>query len=446
MRILRPSSIIVQQAMISTVVMLVAILLLGLAAILSVERQERINLTATIDADIAGLVDVMAQGGVGELQRRIADRTAFAATGNAAPYYRLSDDAGKLLAGNLGALPRLDARRSEVAIVGLPEDQLLVRATRLNSGLALYVGRSLTPTTVVLARLKWLFALGAIPAALLSLVTGPLLSARLERRVARINSTFVRFERGDLAARTDPQTTRDEIAKLGGHVDVHLANIAALLKSQREISDNIAHELRTPLVHLDSRLLRALDQSTDEAVDAELHDARDDIRSIVSLFDALLDLAMAESRGGIGSEMIDFDLSECAADLVELYSASAEDGGWKFSTRLAPGVTMRGEPMAMTRLLANLLDNAFKYVPTGGQVSLTVSPGPRILVEDNGPGIPAELQDHIFQRFQRARTGGHGHGLGLALVRVIAARHGLIAYHEDAHPGARFIVEEAARA
>ena len=439
---LRLSSAIIQQALISTAVMLVAILLLGVAAVQSVQSQERVNLLATIDADIAGLVDVMAQGNVDELQQRIADRIAFTATGNATPYYRLTDRTGKPLAGNLSILPLLDARTSPVAVVDVPEDEMLVRVTRLHGGLTLAVGRSLTPTAAVLGHLEWLFAIGAIPAALLSLVTGPWLSARLERRIAGINSVFAQFARGNLAVRSGPHTTSDEIATLGKHVDLHLGNIERLLKSQREISDNIAHELRTPLVHLDSRLLRALDTSADEAVDAELHDAREDIRSIVSLFDALLDLALAESRGGIGTEMSDFDLSECAADLSELYNASAEDIGLEFSTRLAPNVMMRGEPMAMTRLLANLLDNAFKYVPPGGHVRLTVAQGPRIVVEDDGPGIPQPLKGQIFQRFQRARAEGHGHGLGLALVRVIAARHGLVARHEDANPGARFVVEE----
>ena len=443
MKGLQPSSLIVRQAMISTLVMLVAIFLLGIAAMRSVEQQEHVNLTATIDADIAGLVDVMAQGGVAELQQRIADRTAFAATGTATAYYRLSDASGKSLAGNLDAQPRVDPRISQVAVVVAAGEPLLLRATRLRGGLTLAVGRSLVPTTAVLDHLKSLFLVAAIPAALLSLVTGPLLSIRLERRIAGINATFTRFEDGDLSARTQLPATRDEITRLSKHVDVHLGNIEALLKAQREISDNIAHELRTPLVHLDSRLLRALDQSSDPVVDAELHNARDDIRAIVSLFDALLDLALAESRRGMGPDMVEFDLSECAADLVDLFAASAEDKGLRFSTRLAPGVTMRGEPMAMTRLLANLLDNAFKYVPRGGLVRLTVAPGPKILLEDDGPGVPSALQGQIFQRFQRARTGGHGHGLGLALVRVIAARHELVARFEDANPGARFIVERA---
>ena len=441
---LRSRSIVVDQALVSTAVMLIAILLLGIAAIKTVSQQERTALSNTIDTDIAGLVDVLAQGGPAELARRINDRTAFAATGSPAAYYRLTNAKSGLLTGNLGRPPAVDASVSPLTAISVEGDDVLIRTTRLRGGYVLIVGRSLAPTTAVLDGLARLFLLAAIPAALLSFFTGPLLARRLQRRIASVNTTFAQFERGDLSARTAMSAGGEEIGKLAAYVDRHLANIEKLLKSQREITDNIAHELRTPLVHLDTRLLRALSASDEGPVSEELHDARADVRSIVSLFDTLLDLALAESRGGLGSNMVDFDLSECAADIAELYSASAEDHGLEFTTRLTPDVNMRGEAMSMARLIANLLDNAFKYVPSGGHVRLTVATGPRIVVDDDGPGIPNGLRDRVFQRFNQARTGGEGHGLGLALVRVIAARHGLIARYEDASPGARFIVEKEA--
>ena len=213
-----------------------------------------------------------------------------------------------------------------------------------------------------------------------------------------------------------------------------------LLTAQREISDNIEHELRTPLVHLDTRLLHAIDHNRDAGVADDLDGARGDIRSIVSLFDALLDLTLAEA-GSDSASRGTVDVSELAAGLADLYAASAGEAGLDFSTRIAPDVTMRGEAIALTRLIANLLDNAIKHVPAGTRVRRIVGAGPIIAVEDNGTGVAPHDREPIFRRFHRASGERNGHGLGLALVRVIAAQHGLTARVEDARPGARFIVE-----
>lgn len=432
------SSIVVRQALVSTVIMLVAIAALGYQSNAVVTDQIRANLMATIDTDIAGLTDGMVVGGVGEVARRIADRAQLGQADGAA--YRLVDSSGAVLAGGLRAVP-LDAQRSQSGEItsddGVP---LLARSTRLRGGYSLTVARSLATRDALTGRMTALFLSAAVPAALLSLLGAGLVARHFGRRVGILNSAFRRFEGGERSARAGLPPSRDELATLGGHVDLHLARIETLVETQREISDNIAHELRTPLGHLDARLLRALALHPDDAVQQELSAAREDIRSVVSLFDALLDLALAESKTARSGEQVTFDLSERIADLSELYAASAEEAGIAFTTRIAPAVTMRGEPMAMTRVAANLLDNAIKFAPAGSQVRLTLSPGPQIIVEDNGPGVDPADREQIFRRFRGARGSARGHGLGLALVRVIAVRHGLVARFEDARPGARFII------
>ncbi len=434
------ASIAIRQALLSTLVTLLAVIFLTIAASIAIERSMRADMQQTIDTDIAGLADIMVNGGEAELVLRIADRTAL--TPGAAPrsYYALANQKGRLLAGNLEALPNLDAGRSQSAERRVGGDPVLVRATRLRGGLTLVVGRSLRGIQALQQRLQLDFLIVGIIAVVATLVAGFAVAARLRGRVEALSNTFTRFERGDLAARSGAASGHDELVQLAGHVDTHLDWMARLLSAQRDISDNIAHELRTPLVHLDTRLLSVIGHNGDPAVASELHLARNDIRSIVSLFDALLDLALAES-GGLNPNTMSFDLSELAADLVELYAASAEEAGLDFKARIAPGITMHGEAMAVTRLIANLLDNAFKYVPPGSRVRLIIADGPRIIVEDNGDGIAASEVEQIFQRFRRAAAPGTGHGLGLALVKVIAARHGLVARVENAQPGARFIVE-----
>ena len=435
------SSIVVRQALVSTIMMLAAIALIALAARIAIERQQRAALLALIDTDIAGLTDGMMTGGPAEVARRIGERIQFDTPADAG--YRLTDARGVRLAGNLEGPVLLAAERSQAGEIATRAGPALARATRLRDGHALVVARSLGPSRALVARLMALFGIAAIPAAMVSLIVGALLARRFGRGVVALNDTFGRFQAGEHAARTRLPEGPDEVATLARHVDGHLARTARLIEAQREISDNIAHELRTPLGHLDTRLLHALARTTDGTVEEELHRARDDIRAIVSLFDALLDLALAEGGAATGGGTT-FDLSERIADLTELYLASAEEAGLAFTTRIAPAVTMRGEAMAMTRAVANLLDNAFKFAPAGSHVRLTVTTGPRIVVEDDGPGVPPDERAVMFERLRGSRAAGKGHGLGLALVRVIAARHGLVARFEDADPGARFILEPGA--
>jgi signal transduction histidine kinase len=122
-----------------------------------------------------------------------------------------------------------------------------------------------------------------------------------------------------------------------------------------------------------------------------------------------------------------------------------EEAGLTLETAIAPGVTMLAERMQMTRLVSNLLDNAIKYVPHGGHVRLTLAPGPRLTVEDNGPGIPHDERERVFQRFARAALPGDkpGHGLGLALSRAIAQRHGMLLRLADVPTGTQFVLEPA---
>jgi signal transduction histidine kinase len=435
------TSIAVRQALVSAAVALVVVTLLGFITMATLRQSQQADLLRTIDTDIAGLADIAAQGGLPELQRRIADRTDFVALSDAAPAYLLVDAKGRKLAGNMAIMPSISAERSQASETTLNGESFLVRATRLRGGLTLVVGRSRAPAAALVAQLNRTFAVAALAAVVLSLFAGFLFARGLGNRVEWLNTTFARFAQGDLSARSGPSRRSDEIGLLGQHVDSHLAQISALLRAQREISDNIAHELRTPLMLLDTRLLTALERNIDEAVAVTLEEARGDIRTIVSLFDALLDLALADSRLGHAPRAAEFSLSELAANVADLYEASAEEAGLDFSLQIAPGVIMRGEKAEMIRLIANLLDNAFRHVPAGSRVRIAVAQGPRIVVEDNGHGIPAEDRERVFTRFHRSTTNAKGHGLGLALVKVIAMRHGLIARVEDAAPGARFIIE-----
>ncbi|WP_353227230.1 HAMP domain-containing sensor histidine kinase [Novosphingobium sp.] len=430
-------SIAIRQALLTAAVVIAATSGFAALMLVVVDRAGRAELLHTIDTDIAGLVDVWAAGDAQQLAQRIGDRTAFVTS--PASYYLLTDATGHRLAGNLAPMRLPNAQTSASVEIVAGGQPVLLRATVLRGGTVLAVGRSLTGVEAFNADLRRILLVCEATIAAASLLIGLLLARRLTVRIERINRAFADFSAGDTAARVGAMPGRDEIATLAHHADHHLARVVSLIAAQREISDNIAHELRTPLGHLDTHLRRAQAANHDPAVEPLLQAARSEIDAVVSLFDALLDIALAEShdaRTGVAR----FDVSELAAGVVELYQASAEEAGMHLTARIAPHVAMRGEPMQVSRIIANLLDNALRHLPEGSQIRLAVSPGPVLVVEDDGPGIPEADREAVFQRFRRSGGAGTGHGLGLALVHSLATRNGLTARIEDANPGARFII------
>jgi signal transduction histidine kinase len=206
-------------------------------------------------------------------------------------------------------------------------------------------------------------------------------------------------------------------------------------------------------MHIGARISRARQAGLASAPDQLLDSAQVEIRNLQRMLDTLLDIASSEAQRGEMNSLPEMDLADIANRLAELYEPMAEDMGIAFHARIAPHVPMRGEPVQMSSLIVNLLDNAFKYGAEGGVIRLMVEPGPILVVEDEGAGISEDQRAAIFERFARVHQRGAGHGLGLALVRAIAERHGLgvrieqtippFEAGEDEHAkgrGARFVV------
>lgn len=405
------------------------------------------SLSAAVDTDIAGLVDIYASGGEAELVRRLQDRSALVSIEGRDARYLLQKPGGSVLAGNAGAWPQLSPALSEQGFIALTNGTpVYARATRLGPDLDLLVARTYSRDRQSLWRLAGIFAGVATVIVLAAWLIGRHAAMRLQRRVAQINMALRAAERGqdhDL-----PEADgHDEIAELAANSARAIARAANLAATHRHMSDHIAHEIRTPLTHLENRLIAAMRALPDDADQARmeqrgLEQCRRDIRGVVSMLDSLLDIAASEARVGDRSGLAQVDLSALAGDLVELYSGSAEDAGVALRTFIEPGVVVMGEQMQLTRLISNLLDNALKYVPRGGTIALRVAAGPVIEVMDDGPGVPEALRPVIFDRF---RAGGQvqgksSHGLGLALARAIAQRHGLVIMLADSDLGAHFVV------
>ena len=201
-------------------------------------------------------------------------------------------------------------------------------------------------------------------------------------------------------------------------------------------------------MHIGARIARARADGLAGSADAQLAAAQEGLRQLQRMLDALLDIAASEAQRGEMNSLAELDLADLARRLAELYQPSAEDQGLTLVAEIAPSVPMRGEAVQLSSLLGNLLDNAFKYGASGGWIRLRVAPGPVIEVEDRGPGVDPAIREAVFERFRRSTRGDggeRGHGLGLALVRAVAERHGLQVRLEDVAAedggrGARFVV------
>ena len=394
-----------------------------------------------VDLDLAGLVDIHASGGQDELVRRIDDRLAIKPADGGTPHYLLSDDRGARIAGDIAAWPSLDPAISEAGLVRLGEGtEAYARATQLGPDLRLVVAHEAADAAPLLQRVALVFLAGGAVFVLVIGVFSRLSMDRLRRRITRINAAYRepgRVRLGALAAAERP----DEIDELAAHSASALARLSSLMEAYRDASDQIAHEIRTPLMHLDGRLVKALATDPPPETAKRLLEARGEIRRLVGTLESLLDIAASKAHQGDRHGLKPLNLSAMVERICELYQDSAEESGHAFTWRITPGIKLEGEESQLGRLVTNLLDNAFKYVPEGGRVMLTLDPGPVLVVEDDGPGVPEAERERIFERFYRSegqRGNLSGSGLGLALARAIAERHRLTLVLEPAASGARF--------
>lgn len=296
-------------------------------------------------------------------------------------------------------------------------------ARMLPGGFPVLVATSLAQRQDLLAEMRATIALAAVVMVALSLLAGGLVSRLVITRIDRVNKLADRVAAGELGARIDGVRSADEFGRLETHVHEMLDRIEALQNATARLSDNIAHELRTPL----NRIRQGLDRvkGQDEVVDglkAELNDT-------VRVFEALLDIASAEAATGDMPSLAPVNLSELCGQLFELYEPLGEERDLQVSADIAPDLWVVGDRALVSQMVANLLDNAMKFTAPGDSVVLSLDHDAgrhRMYVSDSGPGVTKELRDQIFEHFQRGASvqGVTGHGLGLALVKAIAARHG----------------------
>jgi signal transduction histidine kinase len=283
---------------------------------------------------------------------------------------------------------------------------------------------------------------GLVASLALALFGGLVMSSASLRRIEAMHRAAAEIMEGDLAKRLPVAGSGDDFDRLAGIVNAMLAEIERLVGDIKAAGDNIAHDLRTPLTRLRTRLEGALRRGgAVEQHRAAMEDALADADSILATFRALLRISEVEA-GARRAGFTEVDLVKLANSAAEFFEPLAAERGIAFAASIDATAPVKGDPDLLFEALANLLDNAVKFTPSGGTVLLTLTPDGEIAVADSGPGLPDGVKDALMQRFVRGDKSRHlpGNGLGLSLVAAVMRLHGFAFDLQNSRPGCRAVI------
>jgi len=415
------------------------------------------QITATVNAETGEVSDIFARRGLRGLVLTVENR----ALRPGANLYLVTTPAGQAVAGNVGSLaPGVMATIgwSETAYRRLDDQDssdhyALVKVTELSSGFRLLIGRDLEERRrmfgIVAKAAQW----SLLVVVVLGLGGGIFVARRVLHRIDAMTGTTQRIMAGDLSGRLPVGRSGDELDRLALNLNAMLERIEALMTGLKEVSDNIAHDLKTPLTRLRNRAEEALAKSrTEPEYRSALERTIEESDGLIRTFNALLMIARAESGQARGN-MDDFDAADVARGIHELYEPLAEDDGMTLDVKFEP-TPLHGNRELISQALANLVENAIKYGKPDSTVqqlgAATEADRKTILIEakragdrvllsvtDRGPGIPPADRKHAVERFVRleASRTQPGSGLGLSLASAVATLHGGDLRLDDAHPG-----------
>jgi signal transduction histidine kinase len=393
-----------------------------------IERQTE----ATIEAEITGLREQLTERGLQGLVETIRARSTAQQSGSS--IYLITDAALVPIAGNLSAWPV--GQEIRPGWISFPVTSHVQDAVEDNSALAavlvlgklhLLVGRDLHDATAFRSRITRTLGWSALLTLALGIVGGLVITRNMLARVEAVNRTSERIIHGDLTQRVPLTGSGDEFDQLSVNLNAMLDRIERLMLGMRQVADNIAHDLRTPLARLRARLEVTLLERPDATRYGDaLRETIAEADTLLGTFNALLTIA------------------EIARSVAELYEPVADDKGIALTVDGAPTIPVHGDRHLLSQAIANLLDNALKYTPAGAITLRARQTGEtaRVEVADSGPGVPADRRDAVFDRFVRLEGSRStpGNGLGLSLVRAVARLHGGDAWLEDNDPGLKAVI------
>jgi signal transduction histidine kinase len=361
--------------------------------------------------------------------------------------YLMVDPQLRPVAGNVPAWPKIDPKDKWFLFkVSVPfgdetrEHEMRARYIKLPGGYQMLVGHDVQERQDV----KSLMMRGLIAAVLLTLLLGLgggiWMGRRILAQAGAISAVATQIMRGDLSQRLPVRDADDEINTLAREINTMLDKIEQLTLGMRTVLDSAAHDLRTPLNRLQATAEGAMTTlSPGSAERRVLERVSTEVDQMRSTLDALLRIALAET-GTVAREPV--DLSELVASVVELYAPVSEERGITLQSSVASGASVQGSRQLLAQALANLLDNAIKFTPDGGHIRVVLngsSGSPEVIVEDDGPGIPADKREIVLGRRVRLDEARKfpGSGLGLSLVAAVTKLHGARLVLDDAGPGLR---------
>jgi signal transduction histidine kinase len=440
-----------------------AVLLLGLIwwqTTMQLQRQQ----TDAIDRETARIQRIDADGG---FRSTIVAVSRLAQQPGPGLYY-LADPTGQMILGNVTDLPpevlsepgtysfNYERQRTLETDDGpTPTGNAVVRSVQLESGLILVVGRDVVERRGYTAIILQWFAIGAGGILLFSVAAGLVTALRVLRRVETINATSRKIMSGSLSERVPVTDRNDEFDALATNLNQMLDRIEQLMQGMKEVTDNVAHDLKTPLTRLRNKAESALRDSQDENTRREaLEMTIEESDKLIRTFNALLMIARAEAGTPSGA-FSEIDLTSVVADVAELYGPVAEDQGLELVADVAENIRISGNRELLGQALVNLVENALKYYEPveskAGKISVSLKRdggNVQIMVTDNGPGIPEEDRSRVLERFvrlEKSRT-MPGSGLGLSLVAAVARLHHGSFRLEDNAPGVQAVLELPASA
>jgi signal transduction histidine kinase len=411
------------------------------------------QIVETVEAEISGLAEQYRIAGIRRLVT-IVDRRGRQP---GASLYLVTTFAGERIAGNVGSLPpgALDTAGQRELDYGRTDEETrdhraIVRVFVLPGGFRLLVGRDVEERARIAQIIARAFGISLILVGVLGCLGGWFITSRVLKRVDAMSGTTATIMAGDLTGRLQVSNSGDELDRLALNLNAMLDRISELMTGLSEVSNNIAHDLKTPLTRLRNKADAALRNAASED---ELRGALDGIieesDNLIRIFNALLTIARLEASHEHGIEA-EFDVAEVARSVAELYEPLAEDAGVAISLEVRPDLLVHGSRELVGQALANLLDNAIKYGAEGaadapGNVTVTaVRENDKVLVSvgDHGIGIPEGDRDRVLERFVRleASRSRPGFGLGLSLVAAVARVHGGTLRLEDNGPGLRIVL------
>lgn len=418
-----------------------------------IERQ----VANTVQAELRGLAEQYAERGLPRLVEVVSQRSAPG--GDTDNVYLLVSPNNQRLAGNLLSWPETAQPDGEWLRLELyrtlerPEPVLVGgRAFALRGGYRLLVGRDMGARETLRRRILEALGSGLAGALVLGAFGGWLLGRYLLRRVETVSQTSRRIVDGDLGQRVPLTGSGDAFDRLAESLNRMLVRIETLMTGMRVVTDSLAHDLRSPLTRLTSRIelaLREHHSTPDQGpAGAEKHrqvleQALTDVETIRGTFDSLIAIAEAEAGVTRGS-FAEVDLDQLARELCELYEPLAEDSRCRLRLESAGHLTIHGHRQLLAQALSNLIENALKYGAAGGVIVIGLArrdDAVELSVADHGPGIPAGARQTVLQRFARLDESRSrpGSGLGLSLAAAVAKLHDSRFELRDNQPGLKVV-------